>query len=284
MRYTILTKIKADDNLAKLLNAYMRPLSTLEQFVLPHESMAEYGQLLQSATSPTPSEEADHLFNHSTPRFYYLQVLDNALTDLHKNIHWALKALTKFFAEYEGDVRRYAIENRLNVIDEYGSDDSSDWEEDGFDEEGQKWKVTYKDDAPSLAPYSLHNDLAQYFKGADSRGEKIGTSTAADYTYFSAQVAHATDLSVFKFLRETSGKAIPLYRENEQGDMVEQTLGEEVENELNEDLHNQSIVQYFHLVLNEAQKTAAHYHACQTSEDFRQLLTQLEQLRDVCFF
>jgi len=283
MRYQILKKIDAEDNLAKLLNAFQHELHLLEQVVLPRESMREFNRLLQLAGNNTPDEEAQQLFTYTLPRFYHLQVLNNSLTDLHKNIGWAIKDLTKFFAQYAGDLQRYAIEKRLEIIDEFGSEDQSDWEEDGFDEEGQKWKVAYKDDLESLKPYTLHNDLEQYFPGSDTRGEKIGTSAPQDFAYFSEHVRQATQLNPFKLLRQFTGAELPVYHQNEAGEMVAQTLGEEVESELNEDLKNQSLVHFFHQVLLRAQTAAVSFEKATTAEDYQQLLTQLETIRDVRF-
>jgi hypothetical protein len=212
-----------------------------------------------------------------------LQVLSNSLTDLHQNIHWAIKNLTTFFTEYEGDLQRYAIENRLKVIDEFGSDDETDWQEDGVDEEGPKWKVAYKDDAESLASYTLHHDLQQYFTGSDTRGEKIGTSQAQDFRYFSEHVRRATEFNPFKLLRQFTGAELPVYHENEAGEMIAQTLGEQVEDELNEDLKNHSLVHFFEQVLVRANQAAATFTFATTAEDYRQLLTQVETIRDVRF-
>jgi len=283
MRYQILKKIDAEDNLAKLLNSFQGGLHLLEQVVLPRDSMGEFNRLLQLAGNNIPDEEAQQLFSYTLPRFYHLQVLNNSLTDLHKNIGWAIKDLQKFFDQYAGDLQRYAIEKRLEVIDEFGSEDETDWEEDGFDEEGQKWKVAYKDDPESLKPYTLHHELAQYFSGSDTRGEKIGTSFPEDFAYFSEHVRHATQLNPFKLLRQFTGAELPVYHENEAGEMVAQTLGEEIESELNEDLKNQSLVHFFHQVLLRAQNAATAFEQATTADDYQQLLTQLHVIRDVRF-
>jgi len=283
MRYQILTKIEPEDNLAKLLNTFQNELHLLEQVVLPRDSMSEFNRLLQLAASNTPDEEAQQLFSYTLPRFYHLQVLNNSLTDLHKNIGWAIKDLTIFFDQYAGDLQRYAIEKRIEVIDEFGSEDEADWEEDGFDEEGQKWKVAYKDDPESLKHYTLHHDLQQYFPGSDSRGEKIGTSTPEDFAYFSGHVRHATQLNPFKLLRQFTGAELPVYHENAEGQMVAQTLADEIEDELNEDLKNQSLVHFFHQVLLRAQTAATTFASATTAADYQQLLAQLEMIRDVRF-
>lgn len=283
MRYQILDPIDASDNLATLFNAYQRKLCLLEQVVLPRETMSEYRQLLAQTTSGTLSEEHAHRLNYCVPRLYYLAVLNNSLRDLHSNVLWAIEALTDFFTRYEGDLQRYAIEERIKYLDEEGGGDDSDWEPDGFDEEGEKWKVVYKDDEASLVSYTLGSKIEQYFTGAEFRGEKIGTSQAEDFAYFSEHVEQASDFNPFKLLREFTGAELPVYQQNETGELVPQTLGEEVEADLNEDLRNQSLVAYFRQVLHACNHAAALQCFATRTEHYQELLDQLETIRDVAF-
>ena len=152
----------------------MGRLSMLESSVFPRYNMREFARLW--AANPVPKhkkrerEEAKHLASF-IPKFYHLQILSNSLHDLHRNVNGAIEKLTVFFDTYGGDLKRYAIENRLRCIDEYGSEDEGDWQEDGFDEQGQpKWQPAYKEDAAALESYTLAADLAQFFEGADWRG------------------------------------------------------------------------------------------------------------------
>lgn len=283
MRYQILEPIQADDNLAALLNAYRRKLWPLEQGVMPRETMSECRQLLTRPSARPLSELQAHRLDHCVPHFYYLAVLNNSLTDLYKNIGWCIEALTTFFADYEGDLQRYAIEERLKYLNEDGGGESSDWEPDGFDEEGEKWKVVYKDDEASLAPYTLRRNLEQYFTGADTGIERIGTSQAEDFTYFSDFVERATDFSPVKLLRQFTGAELPVYQQNEAGEMIAQTLGEEVEKEINEDLRNQSLVATFHHVLHACNQAAATHAFATQPEHFQELLDRLLAIRDLTF-
>jgi len=283
MRYQILDPIDATTNLAALFNSYQRKLFPLEQVVLPRETMSEYQQLLAQSASDTLNEEQSHRLNYCMSQLYYLAVLNNSLRDLHSNVIWAIEALTDFFTRYKGDLQRYAIEERLKIVDEWGSEEESDWEPDGFDEKGEKWKVAYKDDEASLAPYTLRSKLEQFFIGADFVGEKIGTSQAKDFAYFSGQVEHATDFNPIKLLREFTGAELPAYQQSEAGEMIPQSLGEEVESELNEDLRNQSIVAYFRQVLQHCNQAATTWASATRPEHYQALLSQLEIIRDVAF-
>lgn len=290
MRYFTLKHIKAEDNLALILNAYMKALSTIDQLSVPRETMGEYMRLLNERSSPqkrkTKSSEAcSQLFDWRGPRFFMLQVLSNSLNDWHKNIEWAIKALTDFFEQYpDGDLTRYAIENRLRIIDEYGSDDESDWEEDGFDEQGkQKWKVVYKDDAATLASYSLASDIEQYFTGSDSSGEKIGTSHAPDYTYFTDLVRRESDFCPFKMMSAVFGQEVPVYKQNEEGDMVEQSLADRVESSINEDITNAHVIAWFELALEQSNYCVGLQTFATSAGHYRELLDHLVRVRDLDF-
>ena len=290
MRYFTLEKIAAEDNLALVLNTYMKALSMFDQTVIPRESMNTYMQLLNERSTPqrrkTPSsEECERLFDWRSPRFFMLQVLSNSLHDWHKNINWAIKDLTAFFDQYpDGDLTRYAIQCRLKVIDEYGSDDESDWEQDGLDEQGEpKWKVAYKDDADALAAYTLARDLAQYFTGAETMGEKIGTSHAADYAYFTDLVRRESEFCPLKMLSHFSGKDLPLYNQNEAGQMVPETLGDQLERELNDELTNARVVSWFELALVQSNHCAGLQAFATTADHYRELLAHLVKVRDLDF-
>lgn len=290
MRYFTLEQIEAPDNLALILNAYMKALSTIDQLSVPRETMGEYMRLLNerssSAKRKTPSSTAcEQMFDWRGPRFFMLQVLSNSLNDWHKNINWAIKALTKFFEQYpDGDLTRYAIERRLELIDEYGSDDESDWEEDGLDEQGeQKWKVAYKDDAAALAGYSLVNDIEQYFTGSEGSGEKIGTSHAPDYAYFTNLVRRKSDFCPLKMISAVFGKDLPTYKQNEAGEMAEQSLADRVESSINEDITNANIVAWFELALEQANQAVLLQTFATTAADYRELLAHLVRVRDLDF-
>jgi hypothetical protein len=289
MRYFTLKHIKAKDNLALILNAYMKALSTIDQLSVPRETMGEYMRLLNERSSPqkrkTPSsKECEQLFDWRGPRFF-MQVLSNSLNDWHKNIGWAIKALTSFFEQYpDGDLTRYAIERRLKLIDEYGSDDESDWEEDGFDEQGeQKWKVTYKDDTAALVDYSLANDIEQYFTGSEGSGEKIGTSHAPDYAYFTNLVRRESDFCPIKMIGAVFGKDLPTYKQNEDGEMIEQSLADQVESSINEDITNAHVIAWFELALAQANYCVGLQTFAITADHYRELLNHLIRVRDLVF-
>lgn len=75
----------------------------------------------------------------------------------------------------------YAVANRLASLQEYGSEDDSDWYRDDERNEQEEWKLVVKDDPQSLAYYTLQHELGLLFHGHESRGEYIGTSGPEDF-------------------------------------------------------------------------------------------------------
>jgi hypothetical protein len=256
MRHRILEPLTADDNLALLFNAYLRGLSTFDIVTIPRETMRECNAAFaREARAKKPK----HSITDQARRYYELTVLSNSLHSIHRSITGALRLLDKFITTYELDLTRYAIENRLRYIDDWGSEDESDWEPDGFDEEGQKWKVAYKDDAESLAPYSLHHDLASFFNGHDTRGEYIGTSRPDDFAVYTHAVATQTELSLRKLFSNGLGKDLTISRVQENGELAPVSLAEQIEDELNEDIVNTTLAEEFNAVLYKCEELAQIY-------------------------
>ncbi|WP_375438143.1 hypothetical protein [uncultured Hymenobacter sp.] len=246
MRHRILEPLLATDNLALLFNAYLRGLSTFDMVTAPRETMRECNAAFaREAAGDKPKLS----IVDQARRYYELTVLSNSLHSLHRSVVGALALLEDFLKIYQADLTAYAVANRLRSIDEWGSDDESDWEPDGFDEKGQKWKVAYKDDPTSLAPYSLHHELAAFFNGHDTRGEYIGTSHPSDFAVYSHAVATQTELSLRKMFSHGFKQDLTIYGQQADGQMLPLSLADQIEDELNEDIVNSSLVDEFNAVL-----------------------------------
>lgn len=281
MRHFIIEKIKAEDNLATLFNAYLDRLSYLEISVMPTGSMNDFRRLFTDAPtglSKREKKQAKHLLAF-IPESYRLQLLSNSLSELHHKVAGAIEVLTAFFDEYGGDLKRYTIENRLKSIEENGSDDGSDWYRLNEADENEPWKVVFRDDAESLAPYTLSSELADYFTGSDWRGEHIGSSQPADFACYTRMVERATDLDPFKAAAFT-GQEIPVYRQNDAGEMVQQSLGERTESQLNNELKNVRVAAWFEQTLDALNRAAALHTFATDAAGYRALLTQLQRVRD----
>lgn len=282
MRLHMLEVIKADDNLATLFNAYTKRLGFLETSVMPRENMREFRRLFIDAPAGLNKVEkraAKDLLG-TIPQFYHLDVLNNSLHQLHGSVIGAIALLNTFFGEYEGELTRYAVGNRIRVISEYGSDDDTDWRRDDERDETEAWKVVPKDDAASLKDYSLANDLATHFVGAEWRSEQIGVSQKDDFAYFTSLVGRAGDFDPFKALAAFTGREIPVYNQNQQGEMVEQTFGERTENNLKSELKNVRVKAWFEQTLDALNQAAALYTFATDTAGYRELLNQLLRIRD----
>ncbi|WP_210116279.1 hypothetical protein [Hymenobacter fodinae] len=277
-----MNRIEAEDNLAKLFNAYMGKLHTIETVVTPMYSMGEYISLMKQATQPEQTTEFEQTFNYCMPRFYHMVILGEALRGIHNDVTSALGCLIQLLDTCEGDLKRYAIEKRMASLEEFGGGEDDDWAEDGLDEAGeQKWRVVFKEDEKTLDEYHFKNDLREYFSGASWRGEHIGSSNAEDFATFSMHVLEATKFDVFKGMREATGHELPTYRPDENGNMVKQTLADEIEAEINEDIRNRSIVAYFNQVLNACNHAAALEAFATTAEHYEELRQLLQRILDV---
>ena len=289
MRHFILEKIQPEegqtlDNLGQLFNAYAHRLSMLESSATPRENMRDFRRLFTEQATTKLTKQEKRIAEGMSGRiiqFYHLQVLSNSLHDLHRYVNGAIDKLVDFSATYGGDLQRYAIENRLRSIDEYGSEEDSDWEEDGLDADGQqKWKVAYKDDKKSLKPYTLREDLEHYFPGGHWRGEHIGASMVEDFACYTRMVAHSAEFSPFKAIAKFTGTELPIYHQNEAGEMVPQTAADRIESEVNEELIDVRVACYFDQIIERLTRAAASYKKAKTAADYHTLHGQLESIRD----
>jgi hypothetical protein len=282
MRYDLLKQLDATDPLAHLFNQYFKGLSTLAIMAEPsYNTMAEVRTLY---TKGGKAKHRNHL-RHSARRYYELTVLRNSLHDIHHHVGEAILLLERFFADYEGDLLRYAIERRLKSIREHGSDDESDWQrnpEVADADATDAWQVVYKDDGESLAYYTLHADLAYHF-GQDSRGEYIGTSGPDDFYPYTNMVQQQSAFSFRKMLEGVTGKEVTLTRVADDGSQAPMSLADHIEDEMNEDIRSADLVLCFDTVLAMCVEIAKHFPHLPIDQPvpYQALLDCLRLVRDV---
>ncbi|AMJ67196.1 hypothetical protein [Hymenobacter sp. PAMC 26628] len=246
MRIHVLTPIEGYGTLASLFNDYMRGLAGLQFVAVPRQTVAQMTALVaQDAAAGT-----QHAAEQALP-FYSLQVLDNALTDLHRCVQLAGLELCDFFKIYRGNFFDFAVGQRQELLEIHGSDDDGDWNEDG--------SIRHRVDAAGLLPFTLRAALAPYFTGPAARGEAIGSSQPADFSFFHKIVGNASAFSPISLLAAVTSEPLPLYQRSESGGMVSETLGDQLERQLNEDLQGEAVVQRFNAVLHLGQTAAALY-------------------------
>lgn len=243
--YIGLSKIDATDPLAQLFNAYFHELHTLALTCEP-----EYVTMREVRQGFYEGKKKKRSITDDAVRHYSLCVLFGSLEAIHGHVVGAIDVLEKFFAEHNGNLAAFAIANRLRLIDEYSSDDETDWREDGLDEQGaQKWAVVYKDDPESLQHYTLYSELERFFGDGGTRGEYLGLSDYTDFYPYTAAVEQASEFSLRKAFAGAFGKEVTFTNLQPDGSAVPMTLADHIEDEMNEDIRNGGTVLRFNTVL-----------------------------------
>ena len=275
-----LRRIDAEDQLAQLFNAYMKGLSTLEIMSEPtYETMRGVHEAFRG------SRRQKNEMAQQARRFYELHVLGGALRGIYHNLLGALETLEKFFDEYGGNLTHYAAAQRMESLDEHGGGEDDDWREDGVDEQGRStWAVVYKDDPEALAPYTLRSRLAYYF-GSDTRGEHLGTSDVEHFWRYTLCVENESAFSFRKMMEMMTGQEAAIVQVQPDGTHTPMTLGDHLEDELNQDIRNGELVQVFQHAIRCQNATGWFFngHTDDTTgpEVWRAMLRVLQGLRDL---
>lgn len=273
MHHAVLQYIEAKDPLARLFNSYQQSLSLLEHMVMPRDGMRAY-QRARDENQLDP-DRPDTMLKQAK-LFYELATLSLSLNGIHRCVVGAISLLETFFTTYQGDLYRYAVANRIASIEQYGSEDDSDWyREDETNE--QEWKIAYKDDSQSLTYYTLHHELGAFFHGYESKGEYIGSSGPKDFAVYTQVVVNQSEASL---RRVTDDSDFVVGQLSPEGHLKPLSLADQIENELNYDLRNARMVESFVQVLNLGLQAAKYYERLSSDavSDYRTLLNTLQAM------
>jgi hypothetical protein len=282
-------------NLGYLFNGYMSRLSSLEVQAYPMETLGEYHKLAIGPIKnlrPADRDKARAL-RACQERYYFLSVVNNSLHDLHLCVLGACNTLSDLFNLYDGDLQRYAIQNRLQIIastvpgsDEEMREDSefyaefiADWEPADPSKPDGLMKVKYKDDAESLAPYTLAADLAQFFAPLieDRTIERIGATLPEEWDFLTETVrAHSAKQIKTSQLSENAG----VYRANAAGVYEQQSVAQRVENEVNDEMKDVRVASYFQQIMRRLQFVSGLSVMLTDVQSYRELLAHLVAIRD----
>lgn len=279
-------------NLGHLLNGYAARLSSLEVGVTPQETLREYQRLAITPLGQLPKADRDkaRALRAAQERYYCLKVLNNSLHDMHLCVLGACNTLSDLFTRYDGDLHRYATQERLRQIAEYvpGTDEEmredpefyaefiADWEP---TEPGQPWRVKYKDDEQSLAPYTIKAQLSQYFASLHEHAsiETIGSATPEDFAYFTQVVSTHSENHKTSHV----GPILGVYRRNQDtGELEHQDYAQRVENEINDARSDARVADYFKQILRRMQYVDGLALLLTDTASCRELLTELVAIRD----
>ena len=98
------------------------------------------------------------------------------------------------------------------------------------------------------AEYGLASELARFFPNDEARGEYLGSSEVADYEPFTLMVAQQSQFG-FRQMFAHAGKELTLYRKDEDGEMQPLSLADQLEDELNEDIRNETLTDNFRRII-----------------------------------
>lgn len=231
LRTTVLIKIEADDNLSKLFNMYMSKLFTIDIMSFPMDNMRD----------TMLNKNGDKIYNALS--YYELTTLRNSLHSIHNCIIKSIELINNYEKEFKFNWKDYATTTRFNFLNENGSEDDNDYNSDG--------SLKYLEDSKSLKYFTFKNELGFNFENNDLRGEFIGSSSVTDYRMYSKMITNLTDFSIFKFLSDTTGKELPIYKQNKDGEMCVVGTADRIESEINEDINNSNVVSVFEKIINE---------------------------------
>lgn len=282
-------------NLAHLFNGYMDRLHTLEVAAYPQETLREYRKLTAGLLKNLrrADQEKARLVRTCEQEYYHLSLVNNSLHDIHLCVLGACNALADLFNLYDGDLHRYAVQNRLKVIAETvpGTDEEmredpefyaefvKDWEPvDPSNPEGPQ-QVKYKDDAESIAPYAMKADLVPYFSPLNewTTVETIGSTLPEEWDYLTETVRTAsTSRLKFSSLSENAG----VYRRNAEGYHEHQSVAQRVQNEVNDELSDVRVAYYFQQIMQRLQYAAGLSVFLTDSASYLELYRVLVTVRD----
>ncbi|MBO2009200.1 hypothetical protein [Hymenobacter negativus] len=284
-------------NLAHLFNGYMDRLHSLEVAAYPQETLGEFHRLTVAPSdwrikrSPADREKAEVL-RAAQEQFYLLSVVNSSLHDLHLCVVGACNALGEFFTSFDGDLHRYAVENRLRRIAEFvpGTEDElaeamhpadladylANWEP---GEPGGPWKLIHKEDAESLAPYTLLAEIGHYFAPlCEYRTiERIGSTLPDEWDYFTEVVR---ECSANHLKTSQLPEAAGVYRKNAAGEYEQQSVAQRVENELNDGMKDRRVAGWFQQIMHRLQYVAGLSVMLTDAASYRELSDELLTIRD----
>ncbi len=260
-----ITPTNEKDQLASFFNIYIDKLDNLVMLAMPQDTMQEY--VFGPNKDPRRAE-----------RTYETILLGRSLSGMHWSAFQALEQLTALFDTHGGDPKAFAIANRLESLEACGSDDDTDWYKENPADENSQWLVVHKEDNESLAPYTIHAALADFFPGGEIRGEAIGTSSPDAFASFNNLIVNRTDFSFRKMWGQFTGNAPEVCRVDDEGAAVPVPLGDQIEEEMNEDINNKAFVEAFDNVIGAFRSMAAVYARACRAEDYRCLYVSLTSL------
>lgn len=195
--YELFSRIKDNSRLADLFNQVMHKLDIVRMVSAP-----------STFEMVNKDEHCVELFYESCLwELYFHGVID-------KLNRW-VKVLNEYESEFGSNWKYYASAKRLESINEYGGEDGD------YDDEGNIRTLNLSNE--DLGCYSVLTDLVQ-----DDWRDIVQETKPEHLSGLCASLQTQAQISITDIFKNVSGQDIPMYKEDNDGNMVEMTFADRV--------------------------------------------------------
>ncbi len=199
-KYEAHQRIENDTPLANIFNEAMKAILVLRMVSAP--DVRQYAEQNESRIK----ELAYSFYQFCMVEVYFHNVINVLL-------YWQ-KLAEKYNDEFKGNWRYYALSQRVDSINEFGSEDDNDYNKDG--------SINNEVSNDILSDYSIVYEMT------NERSAFLDTRACMPHMmYFYSMLYAKSEFNVFEILEQASGKRIPSYRMDKNGNRVQNTRTDE---------------------------------------------------------
>jgi len=207
LSYEFFKKIDESSNLAKFFNTVFSKLDIARMMHAP----VSYDRI------KTTEGVVENHKEYCASRFYELCLGELYLHSIINNLNRWQKLLEEYNGEFQSSWRYYAMSKRMDLIKEYGGEES-DYNEDG------SIKTIVNDDC--LSGYSIIGDLVN-----DNCLDIFIETNPEDLYDFASYIVINENINIIDLFEKTFGKKLTSYRLRD-GEMIENTFADEIINKI----------------------------------------------------
>ena len=207
LSYEFFKKIDESSNLAKFFNTVFSKLDIARMMHAP----VSYDRI------KTTEGVVENHKEYCASNFYKLCLGELYLHSIINNLNRWQKLLEEYNGEFQSSWRYYAMSKRMDLIKEYGGEES-DYNEDG------SIKTIVNDDC--LSGYSIIGDLVN-----DNCLDIFIETNPEDLYDFASYIVINENINIIDLFEKTFGKKLTSYRLRD-GEMIENTFADEIINKI----------------------------------------------------
>ena len=216
--------------------------------------------LMRIASAPKTFEPDSEMKMRQVASFYDSCLIELYLHSVVRRLQeWKCKAI-EYCAEFDCNWEYYAAAQRLESTKKYGGD------KDDYDENGNIVNVG----KGRLKSYSIVSEM----KSEDSRDIFMDT-TNDDLKILYSTILVDGNFSIQDIFKKATGKTIATYRQDENGDMVQNTFGEEAMHKVNSKVAGEDLVGVLVVVFHRIHELIKEVKKLKEDNDNREFFTSL---------